>query len=176
MAIENEKERLSPYHEKVAVIDEHDNELDYMLMMAAATPRKRWPKVLNREGEHQTRLLNAMLPESYAQPHSHDNFHQTETAWAIRGIFNVLIFNDDGEVTDSIQVAGRKIVSVPPGIWHTHIARTPCILYITTGQDVGGYDEATHKTFPDWAPKERTEEAKIYLEDLKEEIAEREQA
>ena len=175
MKRENHKEGMGEIRSReVTVLDEHDEELDYMLVMAASSPRKRWPKVLNEEGEHQIRLLNAMLPDSYAQPHRHDNFHQTETAWAIRGIFNVLMFNDDGEVTDSIQVAGRKIVSVPPGIWHTSIARTPCIMYITTGHDIGGYDEATHKTFPDWAPKERTEQSERYLDGLKQEIYESE--
>lgn len=173
MGAKEKTEGISLAPAEVRVIDEHDNELDYMLAMAAATPKKRWPKVLNRQGEHQARFLNAILPESYIQPHMHTNFHQEETSQAIRGVFDVLIFADDGEVANSIQVAGRKIVSIPPETWHTYISDIPFIMYVTTGQPEGGYDKKTHKIFPPWAPEEGTDEANTYLEELKAKIEQR---
>lgn len=172
MVAENPIETLNSFEDKVVVIDEHDEELDLMLVMAAASPRKRWPKVLNRPGEHQTRLLNAILPESYIQPHMHTNFHQEETIQAMRGIFDVVIFDNDGEVSRSIRVAGRKIVSIPPQTWHTNISETPYIMYVTTGQPEGGYQANTHKIFPIWAPEEFTSDAEKYLEELKTKIDE----
>ena len=167
MAIEKKTEGLVSPPREVKVIDEHDEELDIMLAMAQASPRKRFVKLLHTLGEHENRLLNAMMPESYIQPYKQDNFHQTETVQAIRGIFNVVIFNDDGEIADSILVTGRKIVSVPPGTLHTYIARTPCIIYETTGQPERGYYEDAHENFPEWVPKEGTKEAVSYLEELK---------
>ena len=112
-------------------------------------------------------MLNAVLPESYIRPHQHSNPHSVETVQALRGIFNVVIFDNQGKISESIQVASRKIVIIPSEIWHTVIARTPCVLYETIGHDEGGYDPKTHKTFPAWAPMEGTKEASNYLEELK---------
>ena len=175
MKRENHKEGMGEIRSReVTVLDEHDEELDYMLTMAATTPRKRFIKPLHAPGEHENRMLNAIMPESYIRPHKHMSRHSTDTIQALRGFFNVLIFDDQGEITDSIQAYKGRIVSIPPGIWHTVVVHTPCVLYETKGHGVGGYNPETDKVFPQWAPEEGTEESERYLEYLKQEIYESE--
>lgn len=167
MSAEGKPESLESSQSKVRIIDEHDEELDFLLTVAASTPRKRFIKPLHELWEHENRMLNAVLQESYIRPHKHLSPHSVETVLALRGIFNVVIFDNQGKISESIQVASRKIVSIPPEIWHTVVARTPCIIYETIGHDEGGYDPKTHKTYPEWAPMEGTKEAVSYLEELK---------
>jgi len=167
MAAENHIEMLGLNEGGVVVIDEHDEQLDFLLTVAAATPRKRFIKPLHQLWEHENRMLNAVLPESYIRPHKHTGLHSVDTVQALRGVFEVVIFNDEGEIAKSIPVAGRKIVSIFPDTWHTVVATSPCVIYQTTGHEEGGYDPKTHKVFPDWAPEEGTREAGSYLDVLK---------
>lgn len=167
MSAEGKPESLESSQSKVRIIDEHDEELDFLLAVAVSTPKKRFTKPLHEPWEHENRMLNAVLQESYIRPHKHLSPHSVDTVQALKGIFNVVIFDDQGEVSESIMITGRKIVSISPEVWHTVIARTPCVIYQTTGHDEGGYDFKTHKTYPDWAPMEGTKEAVSYLEELK---------
>ena len=84
MAAENHIEMLGLNEGGVVVIDEHDEQLDFLLTVAAATPRKRFIKPLHQLWEHENRMLNAVLPESYIRPHKHTGPHSVDTIKALR--------------------------------------------------------------------------------------------
>lgn len=173
MTLEKEAERQPILNREVLVIDPRDEELDYLLKMASQAPKKRFIKPLHEAWEHESRTLIAIMPESYTCPYRHESPHSTNTLQAIRGYFSVLIFDGQGEITSLIPVYDRRVVSIPPGKWHTVVVHTRSVLYETRGHDVGGYNPATDKVFPDWAPEEGAEEAEEYLVNLKSQVEER---
>ena len=72
------------------------------------------------------RMLNAIEPESILPIHRHR--FSTETVVMVRGSLKEILYNDNGEVTDTIimQVGGEcPILQIPAGQWHTAKALEP---------------------------------------------------
>ena len=96
---------------------------------AADNPRRR--QNLNLHGDYADpcqRLFNAVEPGSYIRPHRHSNPPKSECFLAVRGRFVLLLFDDQGRVTDRLKVApdGPAVAAeVPAGIWHMLIALEP---------------------------------------------------
>ena len=157
---------------RVLVFGEED--YNALLLVAEKSPRKRAIKNLHEPWEHVSRMFNAIFSESYVRPHKHENPHSSDTMMAVKGVFTVLIFNDEGGIVNTINIYGERVIDIPPNTWHSVIAKVPCVLYETKGHGVGGYNPETDKVFPQWAPEEGTEESERYLEYLKQEIYESE--
>lgn len=143
--------------------------LNNLSAQAIASVRKRI-NLNYHEGAHDTlqRLLNAMEPETYIQPHKHENPDKREVFIMLEGEAAVLIFDDAGKVTASSILnrdTGVYIAEIPPRTWHTIISfRTGTVMYEVKD---GPYNPDTDKCFAPWAPSENTAEARMYLEMLR---------
>lgn len=67
------------------------------------------------------RLLNAMEPGTYLRPHRHLNPDKDEIFLLLRGRIAVFIFDDKGNVTETIILDPKTGVygaEIAPGVWH----------------------------------------------------------
>ncbi|MDK2908975.1 MAG: hypothetical protein PWR20_542 [Bacteroidales bacterium] len=139
---------------------------------ALNTPRLRIN--LNFHSQNQDvfqRMLNALEPDSYVQPHKHENPDKDEVFVILKGKLAVVSFNDKGEVEDYIILdssQGRYACEVPARTWHMIAALVPGTVVFEFKH--GPYDPATDKVFAPWAPPENHPEAKYYLEKIVKEL------
>lgn len=107
----------------------------------------------NEEKVH--RLIRVLEPESYIQPHKHESPNRTESFIILRGKLAVVIFADDGRISEHVVLEAGKSpwgVEVPSATWHTTLALEPDSTIFEVLQ--GPWDPKTHKKFPQWAPAE----------------------
>lgn len=113
------------------------------------------------------RMLNAMEPGTYVQPHKHENPDKREAFIILSGKVAVLSFNETGQVEDkAILAPGTENlgVEIPPGRYHSLISlESGTVLYEVKD---GPYNVANDKTFASWAPAEDDPEAEAYLSRL----------
>ncbi len=113
------------------------------------------------------RMLNALEPGTYIQPHKHENPDRFEVFLALRGKFAVIIFDETGNITDcSIldPISGNYGVEIPARTYHTLIALESGSVAYEIKE--GPYMPAIAKNFAPWAPAENTENAMPYLQSL----------
>jgi len=113
------------------------------------------------------RMLNAMQPGTYLQPHKHENPDKREVFIALTGRFVVIQFNDDGSVADHIILDPKKnefAAEVAERTYHTIICLEPdSVIYELKD---GPYDPADDKNFAPWAPKEGEPGCEIFVRNL----------
>lgn len=92
--------------------------LDTLSAQAKASPRLRANANLHDElSDPIQRLAIAMEPDTVIRPHRHA--HTWELLTALRGRFIVLLFNDDGVVTERVVLGeGCTVQETPAGGWH----------------------------------------------------------
>jgi len=133
---------------------------------AAASPRRRKNRNLHAANESPAhRLLNAVEPDSYVQPHCHLDPAKDETIIALRGRFGVVLFEADGRVrsTAVFEPGGASIgVDIPHGTFHSLVALAPGSVFFEA--KAGPYVAASAAERAPWAPAEGTPEAVGYLE------------
>ncbi len=99
------------------------------------------------------RLFIAAGRSSYFRPHKH--ISQGEFAIVIRGLFDVLFFDDEGVLTSRIS-AGPGVdifaMEIPAGIYHTWIPMAEQSVFFEVKE--GPYDPATSLVFAPWSPEE----------------------
>lgn len=135
---------------------------------AAQAPRRR----LNLNFHPQSsdvfqRMLNALEPGSYVQPHKHEKPDKDEVFVILRGRLVVVCFSDQGEIEDYIILdakRGHYAVEVPARTWHMIAALEPATVVFEFKH--GPYDPATDKIFAPWAPPENHPEAEAYLREI----------
>ena len=99
--------------------------LDELCAQAAAAPRRR--KNLNVHFSEQSpcnRLYNAGETDTYIQPHCHAAPTKDETMLIIRGKMGVVIFDAQGNVTETalLDANGKNCtVTIPSGVFHTSV-------------------------------------------------------
>lgn len=101
------------------------------------------------------RFVNAMEPGTYVRPHRHRQEGRWELFVIITGSVAVLSFDEDGLVTERIEMnpeSGAIAVEVPQGRWHTVVCLAPGTLLLEVKP--GPYIQPTDKDFADWAPTE----------------------
>lgn len=113
------------------------------------------------------RLLNAMEPYSYIQPHKHENPDKREAFFSLRGRIAVIEFDEIGNMTDYTLLdpsKGTYGAEIPERAFHTIIALDPN----TVAYEIkdGPYNPDDDKNFAPWAPKEGSPEADPYLRKL----------
>lgn len=112
------------------------------------------------------RMLNAVEPHSYVQPHKHENPDKREVFLLLRGKMLVVFFEDDGEISDfTVLDKGENFgVEIPPSTWHTIIAlEKGTVVYEVKD---GPYVQANDKNFAIWAPKEGDSNCDAYLKNI----------
>ena len=95
--------------------------LDELTAAAKASPRLRMNRDLrNSPSDGSQRMLNAMEPGTVLPIHRHRS--TSETVVCLRGHLRQFFYNDNGEVTEVIDLApGSDCVAlnIPAGQWHT---------------------------------------------------------
>lgn len=141
------------------------SDLDALSHAAQESPRRRLN--LNMHADYADacqRLFNAVEPGSYLRPHRHTDPPKPECFVAVRGRFQLLIFDDAGQVVERIDLApaGAAVAAeVPPGTWHAIVALEQGSIFFETKP--GPYTPLTDKDFAPWAPAEGSEGAREYL-------------
>ena len=136
-----------------------------LLDLSHKSPRRRMIQKLHKSedaGVH--RMFNALQPATYVTPHRHLHPTKDETILVIAGSMLFIRFTDDGEIESQILLQPGTLnfgIDVAPHVYHTYIALKADTLIFEVKD--GPYEHDTDKDFPDWAPREGTEEAEPYL-------------
>lgn len=142
--------------------------LDNVTKEAISAPRKR--KNYNFHDSFDdtiNRMLNAVEPGSYVQPHKHENPDKREVFLVLQGRIAVVFFDTNGQVTE-VEILdaseGRYGVEIPPSVWHSIISlKSGTVVYEIKD---GPYSPMDDKNFAEWAPKEGDEGCEQWLNDL----------
>ncbi len=117
-----------------------------------------------RDDEKLHRMLNAVQPGTYIQPHRHLSPPKPESIVVLKGSIHFVIFEDDGRVRSHfVLTAGsdRFGIDFQPGVYHTFLALQPDTVLFEVKP--GPYEEKTDKDFAAWAPAEGSEGAPEFL-------------
>ncbi len=123
---------------------------------AVNSPRKR--KNYNFHPEYSDplqRMLNAIEPWSYIQPHKHENPDKVEAFVVLKGRLLVLEFDNNGTVIDWILIdpsQGSYGAEIPPKRFHMIIALEPGTMVYEIKN--GPYHPINDKNWAPWAPRE----------------------
>jgi len=117
------------------------------------------------------RMLNAMEPDTYIQPHKHEDPDKVEVFFVLRGRIVLIEFDEQGQVIDHIILdpkAGNYGGEVPPKTWHTLI----CLEENSVAYEVkdGPYNPIVDKNFATWAPREGAAGCQKYNKKLLKEL------
>ena len=95
-----------------------NNILDDLILQAKESPRLRMNLDLrNSPADGSQRMLNAIEPGTVLPIHRHQK--SSETVVCLRGHFEEYFYDNDGRLTDVIDmVPGGTIINIPPGQWH----------------------------------------------------------
>lgn len=144
-----------------------NNRLQTVISEAQSSERKRknynYHKSFN---DPINRMLNAIEPGSYVQPHKHENPDKREVFFLLKGKLLVVFFDEEGNIRDHIILDNKENfgVEIPPSVWHTIIAlESGTVAYEIKD---GPYSVADDKNFASWAPKEGDVECNKFLESL----------
>lgn len=176
------KERHGEWPQAVDLVETGINSSDLFnpeltniaLGLAENNPRKRAIiRIHANLAQEQHLMVNAILGDSYVQPHKHQEKEKAETFRILKGRAFVVFFDDEGKITNKIELNsepdGRKIATVRPGKWHTFVPMSPeTVVLEAKRQPEGGYKAETDKTMAPWAPNPGDLEAEQdYLANLK---------
>lgn len=138
-------------------------EIEQLIWQAKKSSRKRAILRLHEHKELVQRMVNAVVPGTYVQPHKHEDPDKVELFSILKGQVAILKFNNIGEVEATLELdehGPMKIVEIPPRTYHSIVALQPsALLEIIQGP----YVEATHKQMASWAPTEGSPKASDYL-------------
>jgi len=139
-----------------------------MMARSAESDRKRTNHNLHESAEDPIqRYCIAATRDSYFRPHRHP--HNWELAIVFRGQFQFVVFDTDGRMTESHTVgahSGKNGFEIEANRWHCWIPLTDEGVFFEVKP--GPYDPATAAEFAPWAPEEGTDEARLYVQQLKE--------
>jgi cupin fold WbuC family metalloprotein len=142
--------------------------LNEISVQAKSTPRLR--KNYNFHADYADplqRLLNAMEPFSYIQPHKHEDPDKREVFFSLRGRIAVFEFDETGIITDHIVLDpqnGQFGAEIPSRTFHTLISLDPGSVAYEVKD--GPYILENDKNFAPWAPKEGDPGTGEYIESL----------
>ncbi|MBL8378322.1 MAG: WbuC family cupin fold metalloprotein [Burkholderiales bacterium] len=136
---------------------------------AQAAPRRRKNRNFHAGNDaHTHRLLNALEPDSYVQPHRHLDPAKDETIVALCGAFGVVLFDTHGEVVETGVIApdGDSIgIDIAHGRFHTVLALKPGSVFFEA--KAGPYVPIAESERAAWAPPEGDPAAVSYLARLR---------
>lgn len=142
--------------------------LDEVTAQAAASPRGRKNHNFHPADEFCChRLLNAMEPGSYIQPHRHLDPSKDESMVVLRGALGIVSFADDGAVAQTRILrpgSGAVAVDIPHGEFHTVLSLAPGTVFFEA--KAGPYLPLTAAEKAPWAPAEGEPAAQDYLPSL----------
>lgn len=135
---------------------------------AQANPRRRKNYNFHLEASDPLqRMLNAIEPGSYVQPHRHIDPLKREMFVILKGRMVVFIFDDEGVVTQRVLLDaedGNLGIEIMPHEWHSIVSLAPGSVVFEVKD--GPYVVADDKCFATWAPKPDDPEANDYMQKL----------
>jgi cupin fold WbuC family metalloprotein len=130
--------------------------LDELTARAAGLPRKRANYNLHeRLDDPVQRLLNAIEPGTYIRPHRHGEPPTWEVFLLVRGSAVFLIFDDEGGVTERIELSSSGPVhgiEIAPNTWHTISSLEKGTVFFEVKK--GPYVPPQTGNLASWAPAE----------------------
>lgn len=102
---------------------------------ARGTLRLRLNRNLHEMDDPVHRLLNALEPGTYIQPHRHLSPPKSETIVVVAGALGLLLFDDAGGVRDAVRLeaGGERFgADLPASAWHTLVALQPGTVFFET--------------------------------------------
>ena len=97
------------------------------------------------------RLINALEPGTYLQPHRHTD--KEETYVVLRGRLLTFFFDDKGNVTERTLLCpdeGVYGLEIPPATWHSVVALEPGTVIFEIKR--GPYHPLPVEDYASWAP------------------------
>lgn len=147
--------------------------LDQVSAQAQASPRRRKNHNFHvSETDSCNRLLNAIEPDSYIQPHCHYDAEKDESLVVVRGRVGVVFFDAHGAITSQAVLAPASEavgVNIPHGVFHTLVALEPGSVFFEA--KAGPYAPLTAREKAPWAPAEGDPQAEVFLARLKQMFA-----
>jgi len=144
-------------------------EIDNLVDAAKSSPRKRMNLNIHQALDAKVhRFFNAMEPDTYVRPHRHVQEGRFELFLCIRGKGAALIFDDSGEVVETLIMApdGDSIgIEIQPHAWHTIVCLEPGTVFFEVKE--GPYIQINDKDFAPWAPDPSDPRYIDYLKKLK---------
>jgi cupin fold WbuC family metalloprotein len=143
--------------------------LSELSQQAAQSPRLR--KNLNlhpSDGSRSHRLLNALEPGTYIQPHCHLDPEKDETMIALSGSFGILIFDASGAVIEQfVMAAGQDNlgITIPSGVFHSMVALESGSVFFES--KAGPYVAVAPEEKASWAPAEGEAACSTYLAQMR---------
>lgn len=138
-----------------------------MVAEAGRQPRRRTHHNVHESPDDLVqRYVIAAREDSYFRPHRHPI--RWEFAIVIQGLFDVIVFDDDGRVTQRVALGpGADTVGfeLPPRIWHSWVPMTDDAVFAEVKQ--GPYDPKTAAEFAPWSPAEGTPEAASFMTQMR---------
>lgn len=138
---------------------------DALTARAQASPRRRMNDNLHPHDAHPAhRLLNAVEPDSYVQPHRHLDPVKDETILCLRGRFGCILFDDAGAVQSLHRLgAGHACgIDIGHGQYHSLVSlESGSVMFEVKS---GPYRPLAIGEFAPWAPAPGDPAAARYLQ------------
>ena len=136
--------------------------------IAQSSPRKRTNHNFHPElSDTLQRLLNAMEPGTYVQPHKHEDPDKDEAFIILQGKALVVEFDEKGNITNHIVLSptnGNYGVEIRAKSYHSVIIlEKGTVLYEVKH---GPYQKLDDKCFARWAPKEGEAGTEEYINSI----------
>ena len=149
----------------------NDSEIKSNFLKAKNSIRKRFPKIIHKNGDYENKVFNFMLSDTYMQPHLHPGKEKTEKMYLVLGSFMLLFFDDFGKIIkkQTIEFNSQQYVEVPPYIWHTYIMLSEKVIVYETMDGI--YNKKTWKKMASWAPVENSKEALVFFNNLRQSVS-----
>lgn len=150
--------------------------LDNRLLAELASKARSSPRLRAHHNLHESldepcqRLVIAMEPGSYLQPHRHLVHPKPELFIVLRGLVTVLIFSDAGDIISPHALSsysGTLGFEVPPGVWHTAVSFAEGSAFVEVKP--GPFQPISPEDWAPWAPAEGAPDAAGYLEKISDE-------
>src|SRR5690606_994196 len=140
------------------------DEINKLIQKEQESDRKRANILIHQNPEEQVhRMIKALVPGTYVQPHRHKNPPKTESFSILKGKVACIEYSDGGEIKNVFlldETGSVKVVDIEPGIYHSLVALAPSAVFEVIQ---GPWSKETHKQFAPWAPSENSDEAQAYL-------------
>ena len=144
-------------------------DLDALTAAARDSDRRRRNRNFHAVSSHPAqRLLNAIEPDSYVQPHRHRLADRDETMVMVRGAVGLVVFEPDGRIvrTAVLRAGGEHVgAHIPADTFHTLVALAPGSVFFEA--KAGPYEAATDKELAPWSPAEGSPAAAAYHAQLR---------
>ena len=136
---------------------------------ATNSPRLRKNLNFHASSEAQChRLLNALEPGTYVQPHCHLDPQKEETLVVLKGRFGVLIFDEHGNVKQSLVLSPNTEhfgITIPVGVFHSMVALETGSVFFEA--KAGPYVPIATEEKAAWAPAEGEVECATFLQKMR---------